>query len=140
MAGHRGRGRGVTKKPALLEQAAVLLAKDVSASIAYYQDKLGFKATGTWGEPPEFAILKRDGCRIMIGKIKAGQEITPNWKQRDGLWNAYFWVNDAKALYVEMKAAGAIMDYGPELQPYGVLEFGIRDLDGHDIGFGQDLD
>jgi uncharacterized glyoxalase superfamily protein PhnB len=49
-------------------------------------------------------------------------------------------VRDARALFAEMAAAGAIMDYGPELQPYGVLEFGVRDLDGHDIGFGQDMD
>jgi uncharacterized glyoxalase superfamily protein PhnB len=126
--------------PQILEQAAVLLTKDVSASITYYADKLGFKATGTWGEPPEFAILKRDGCRLMLGKVKAGQEITPYWKQRDGLWNAYFWVRDAKALFEEMKLAGAMIDYELETKPYGVLEFGIRDLDGHDIGFGQDLD
>jgi uncharacterized glyoxalase superfamily protein PhnB len=132
----------VSKKvaPQILEQAAVLLAKDVSASIAYFAEKLGFKATGTWREPPEFAILKRDGCRLMLGKVKAGQEITPYWKQRDGLWNAYFWVRDAKALFQEMKQAGAIIDYELETKPYGVLEFGIRDLDGHDIGFGQDLD
>jgi uncharacterized glyoxalase superfamily protein PhnB len=132
----------VNKKvaPQILEQAAVLLATNVSASISYFQDKLGFKATGTWGEPPEFAILKRDGCRLMLGKVKAGQDITPYWKQRDGLWNAYFWVRDAKALFEEMKQAGAIIDYELETKPYGVLEFGIRDLDGHDIGFGQDLD
>ena len=126
--------------PKILAQAAVLLASDVPASIAYFRDKVGFKATGTWGEPPEFAILKRDGCRLMLGKVKDGQDITPNWKKRDGLWNAYFWVNDAKALFTEMKLAGAIIDYGLETKPYGVLEFGIRDLDGQDIGFGQDMD
>jgi uncharacterized glyoxalase superfamily protein PhnB len=126
--------------PRILEQASVLLAKDVPATIAYFNDKVGFKATGIWGEPPEFAILKRDGCRLMIGKVKDGQEIIPHWKQRAGLWNAYFWVSDAKALFAEMKLAGAIIDYELETKPYGVVEFGIRDLDGHDIAFGQDLD
>jgi hypothetical protein len=31
------------------------------------------------------------------------------------------------------------MDYGPCAQPYGVPEFVIQDLDGHDVGFGQVL-
>jgi uncharacterized glyoxalase superfamily protein PhnB len=53
------------------------------------------------------------------------------------MWNAYFWVEGADELYAEMKAKGAKMDYGPCTQPYGVREFGIQDLDGHDIGFGQ---
>jgi uncharacterized glyoxalase superfamily protein PhnB len=130
----------ISSGPNIIEQATVLLASDVPATIAYFRDKVGFQATGIWGEPPEFAILKRDGCRLMIGKVKDGQEIIPNWKKRDGLWNAYFWVKDAKALFAEMKKAGAIIDYELETKPYGVLEFGIRDLDGHDIAFGQDLD
>jgi hypothetical protein len=29
------------------------------------------------------------------------------------------------------------MDYGPCTQPYGVREFGIQDLDEHDVSFGQ---
>ncbi len=126
--------------PQLVCQGSVLLVGDVSASLRYFVEKVGFKAAGTWGEPPEFAILRRDECRLMIGKVKTGQPIVPFWQQRDGLWNAYFWVRDAKALHAEMKAAGAIMDYGPEIKPYNVLEFGIRDLDDQDIGFGQDLD
>jgi hypothetical protein len=29
------------------------------------------------------------------------------------------------------------MGYGPCTQPYGVRKFGIQDLDGHNIAFGQ---
>jgi hypothetical protein len=68
-----------------------------------------------------------------------GDKIVPFWKIRDKTPNAYFWVDDADALYAEMKAKGARMDYGPCTQPYGIREFGIQDLDEHDIGFGQVL-
>ena len=40
---------------------------------------------------------------------------------------------------MELKERGALIDYDLGEQPYGVLEFGIQDLDDHDIGFGQDL-
>jgi hypothetical protein len=58
-------------------QAAVLLVRDVSASIAYWKDKLGFGNPSTWGEPPGFAILNRDHARIMLGKANADHTIIP---------------------------------------------------------------
>lgn len=120
-------------------QAAVLISKDVPGAIAFWRDKLGFAVTGTWGEPPGFAILRRDGARVMIGAAKPDVDIVPYWKQREGLWNAYFWVDDARAVFAEMKASGATLDYDLCEQPYGVLEFGVQDPDGHDIAFGQIL-
>ena len=35
---------------------------------------------------------------------------------------------------------GATIDYEPRIEEYGVKEFGIQDLDGYDIAFGQDLE
>jgi catechol 2,3-dioxygenase-like lactoylglutathione lyase family enzyme len=121
----------------ITSQAAVILVRDVPASITYWAEKLGFKETGKWGEPAEFAILKRDNARIMLGKSKPDHVIVPHWQARPGTWNAYFWVDDAKAMFEELSMRGAIIDYGLELKEYGVLEFGIRDLDGQDIGFGE---
>ena len=125
-------------KGKLLEQAPVLLVRDVPKSIAYWRDCLGFGAS-TFGDPPVFAILRRDSCHMMLADAPADHEIVPYWKVRDSTWNAYFWVDDAKAFFAEFKAKGAIIDYEPYKAPYGVLEFGIQDLDGHDIAFGQDL-
>lgn len=56
------------------------------------------------------------------------------------MWNVYFWVDDSAALYEELKKRGATIDYELCNQPYGCREFGIQDLDGYDIAFGQDLD
>jgi uncharacterized glyoxalase superfamily protein PhnB len=123
--------------PRITGQAAVLLVRDVSASIAYWKDKLGFGNPSTWGEPPEFAILNRDHARIMLGKANADHTIVPFWQARSGLCNAYFWVNDAKAMFAEMKERGALIEFELELQEYGVLEFGVRDLDGQAISFGE---
>ena len=123
----------------LLEQAPVLLVKDLEASVAYWRESLGFKAR-LYGEPPGFAILKRDACFLMLSLAPDDHEIVPNWKIVDKMWNAYFWVDDAKALYKEFVAKDAKIDYTLCEQPYNVLEFGIQDLDGHDIAFGQDLE
>ena len=75
----------------------------------------------------------------MLAKAHDPAHVVPYWKLLDKMWNAYFWCDDADALCAEMKGRGAIIDYGPCTQPYGVREFGIQSPDGHDIGFGQIL-
>jgi uncharacterized glyoxalase superfamily protein PhnB len=123
----------------ITDHANILISKDVSAAMSFWTERLGFTVTGTWGEPVGFAILKRDGAFVMLGQAKPGADIVPYWKQRDALWNAYFWVDDARAMFEEIKGRGARIDYELCTQPYGVLEFGVQDLDGHDIAFGEVL-
>lgn len=129
---------GVVGMPKLTGTAAVLIVKDVVASVDYFRKAVGFEAK-TWGDPPHFAICQRDGQRLMLAQAKNESDIQPFWHLVPCLWNAYFWVDDAAALFEELKQRGARIDYELCTQPYNVREFGIQDLDGHDIGFGQVL-
>ena len=52
----------------------------------------------------------------------------------------HFWVDDAHAVYEELVKRGAKVECEPSLKPYQVLEFNVRDLDGHAIGIGQATD
>lgn len=125
-------------KAKLISQAPVLLVSDLEKSVAYWRENVGFKAQ-LWGEPVDFAILRRDACVLMLSQKPDDHVIVPHWKIVNNMWNAYFWVDDAKSLYDEFAASGAKIDYHLHEKPYGVMEFGIQDPDGHDIAFGQDL-
>jgi hypothetical protein len=125
--------------PKVTASAPVLLVSDVVASANYFRDCAGFQYDQFFGEPPSFCICRRDGHYLMLGQVDDPQKIVPFWKIREKMCGAYFWVDDADGLHAEMKASGAKMDYGPCTQPYGVREFGIQDLDGNDISFGQVL-
>ena len=127
-------------KPKLQAVAPILLVRDVVASANYFRDRVGFHYDKLWGEPPTFCILHRDGLHLMLAQPGEGVTLTPHWKVLDKMWNAYFWVNDAKALYEEFKSRGAKIDYELCDKPYGCLEFGIQDLDDHDIAFGQNIE
>jgi len=127
-------------KPKIIGSAPILLVKDVVASADYYRDKVGFSYERFWGEPPCFCILWRDSFHLMLSQVADEKFIVPHYKVVEKLWNVYFWVNDADVLYEELKARGANIDYELCDQPYGCREFGIQDLDGYDIAFGQDLD
>ena len=123
----------------ILTGAPVLLVRDVVAAANYFRDCLGFDYDRFWGAPADFCMVHRDGNTVMLSQAPADAVLKPNWQVVPGMWNAYFWVEDAKALYKEFQDRGAKIDYHLGLKPYGVLEFGIQDLDGHDIAFGQNV-
>jgi len=127
-------------KPRIVGSAPILLVRDVVASANYYRDKVGFSYQRFWGEPACFCILWRDDYHLMLSQVEGPNAIVPHYKVVENLWNVYFWVDDADAMYHELKGRGATIDYELCNQPYGCREFGIQDLDGYDIAFGQDLD
>ena len=125
--------------PKIVSSAPVLIVSDVVASAEYFRECVGFGDTELYNEPPTFAICNRDGHYLMLAEVEDPTQIRPHWQIVDKLWNAYFWVDDVEELYQELTEAGAKIDYSLCTQPYGVREFGIQDLDGHDIAFGQVL-
>jgi catechol 2,3-dioxygenase-like lactoylglutathione lyase family enzyme len=125
------------KSPQLLRSSPYFPVADVKRSAAYYERVFGFLSEYSAGDPPEFAIASRDGLSIMLRRVRAPDLIVPNEKQ-GGTWDAFFWVRDAKALHAELTANGAVVVYGPTVQlAYHMLEFAVRDPDGHVLGFGE---
>jgi catechol 2,3-dioxygenase-like lactoylglutathione lyase family enzyme len=123
----------------LLRSAPYFPVADVEQSAAHYERVLGFKREYIAGNPPEFAILSRDGLPIMLRRVGAPEHISPNEKQ-GGTWDAFFWVSDARALHAELRDSGADVVYGPLVQEaYHMEEFAVRDRDGYVLGFGQAL-
>ena len=129
----------MAQTPKLIGSAPVLLVADVVKAANYYRDQLGFAYDRFWGEPPNFCMVQRDGFIVMLAQACAGTPLTPHWKIVHQMWNAYFWCDAVEALHAEFVKRGAKIDYGLSHKPYGIKEFGIQDLDGHDIAFGQKI-
>ena len=126
-------------EPQLVRSAPYFPVADVAASAAHYENVLGFKREYVAGEPPQFAILSRDGLAIMLRVVDEPSRISPNERQ-GGTWDAFFWVRDVQSLYEELKAKGADVVYGPIVQAsYGMKEFAARDREGYVLGFGQSI-
>jgi len=49
-------------------------------------------------------------------------------------------VNDVDAYYKEIADRGASVAKEPTNQPYGIREFGVSDVNGVGIVFGQEID
>src|ERR1043165_978628 len=108
--------RNKLKSTNLLGIAPYFLVRDVMKSGAFYRDVLGFNFDKTWGEPPCFTIVDRDGLHLMLSQTSA--EIRPNRRiecgEEENVWQAYFWVRDVEALRQEFIAKGAKIIRGPE--------------------------
>src|SRR5436309_1588034 len=80
----------------------VFFTMNIPATLSYYTDKLGFQCTGTWQDPPVYAIVVRDDHAI---HFRCAEPPAPNPdKYHDELLDAYIFVDDADALYAEFAA------------------------------------
>jgi predicted enzyme related to lactoylglutathione lyase len=117
-----------SSNPAQFVQGApVLHVRDVPATAAFYRDRLGF----TWDFGDEtYAVVWRDNSAIHFVKDADGPR---------GV-HLFQWVKDVDAYYREIVGRGAEVAAAPADQPYGLREFGVRDINGVGIVFGQDIE
>ena len=87
-----------------------MLVADIERSVAYYRDRLGFECE-TYGDPPDFASARRDEATLLLALCREPEQIVPNWRIVDKVWNAYIRVDDADAVYAEVQRRGAGIDY-----------------------------
>ena len=109
-----------------LQGAPVLHVRDVKATATYYRDRLGF----TWDFGDEsYAVVWRDNSAIHLAK-----------DDRDPAGVHLFqWVKDVDSYHDEIVDRGAEIIRGLENQTYGLRDFVVRDVNGLDIVFGQDI-
>ena len=117
-----------SSNPAQFVQGApVLHVPDVPATAAFYRDRLGF----AWDFGDEtYAVVWRDNSAIHLVKdadVPSGVHL-------------FQWVKDVDAYYREIVERGAEVAAAPADQPYGLREFGVRDINGVGIVFGQDIE
>lgn len=110
----------------------VLAVPGLKRAVAYYRDLLGFDLL--WEVPGQWACLGRDRASVMLGECP--DEVPPS-ALGDHAYFAYFEVDDARALFDELRGRGVTLRSEIEDQPWGQREFAVETPDGHRIMFGQ---
>ena len=77
----------VSTKPKLVAAEPQLFVADIDASCAFFRDRLGFSIVFTYGEPPYYAEVKRDGVRLNLRCVE-GHAIDPLLRDRKELLSA----------------------------------------------------
>jgi catechol 2,3-dioxygenase-like lactoylglutathione lyase family enzyme len=126
-----------TVKPVLTSAYPQLFVADIKASCDFYTEKLGFKITILYGEPPFYAHVARDGATLILRYVDR-PVFDAELREREELLSAEACVNTAdeiKGLFLEFQAAGVPFFQTLKLMPWGARNFIIRDPDGNLVLF-----
>lgn len=122
----------IATSPVLSSIAAELYVKDVKASCAFFE-KLGFAVVFTYGEPPFYGQVKRDGARLDLRMI-CEPVFVGDIREREGLLAASMAVDSAaeiRELFRRFQAAGVEFHQTLKQEPWGARAFIVRDPDGN---------
>jgi catechol 2,3-dioxygenase-like lactoylglutathione lyase family enzyme len=119
-------------KPILLAAEPQLFVADIGASCEFYTKKLGFTVAFTYGEPPFYGQVFRDGARLNLRHL---DEPAFRPELRGDLLSASIVLDDAKPLFLEFQAAGVVFHQGLKTEPWGARTFIVGDPDGNLILF-----
>jgi catechol 2,3-dioxygenase-like lactoylglutathione lyase family enzyme len=117
--------------------AACFPVADISATIRWYEEQLGFVADPFPDqEPYVFAILARDGVEIFLQRVEGYQKPDLNRARPGGVWDAYIRTEGVKDLYESVREEAEIIQ-PLRRQPYGAWEFEVKDVNGYVLVFSE---
>ena len=107
-----------------------LYVRDIVASSEFYSTKLGFSVAFTYGEPPFYAQVFRDGARLNLRQVDS-PVVDPIRRDAEQLLAASITLEDAKPLFVEYQHGGVEFAQPLRTEPWGARTFVVRDPDGN---------
>lgn len=119
--------------PLLSHSATILPVSDVSASMAFYVDQLGFDLTFKWQDPPTYAVIKSGEISIHLSLKEAGDKISQEHVR------LLIFAHDVDGVYRQCQQNGVPIHSEIGDRDYGMRDFDITDPDGHVIGFSQEI-
>jgi catechol 2,3-dioxygenase-like lactoylglutathione lyase family enzyme len=124
--------------PTLVAAEPQLYVSDVVASSEFYSRMLGFSVAFTYGEPPFYGQVFRDGVRLNLRHVDA-PVVDPGRRDTEQLLAASITLADAEPLFVEYQNAGVEFVQPLRTEPWGARTFVVRDPDGNLLLFaGRD--
>ncbi len=105
----------------------------MAETVAFYRE-LGFELTGCHPDAaaPSWAELRRDSVTLQFHtEPSAGTPTSP-------VCSGTFYIFPASVEALAAEFRGKVdFAWGPEVMPYGMLEFGIRDPNGYFLAFSE---
>jgi len=97
----------------------------VAAAVAHYRDVLGFRINY---QQDDLGVMDRDEITVVL---------IPRAGRHTGIGSAYIYIENADALYAELRAKGANVQGEPVSHPWGLRDFEVLDLARNQLRFGQ---
>ena len=121
--------------PTVLAAEPQLFVSEIDRSCRFYVEKLGFKIGFSYGKPPFYAQVYRDGGRLNLRKV-GGPVFDGEFRSREhDALSATLILDDAKPLFLEFQKADVTFHQTLKTEPWGARTFIVQDPDGNLICF-----
>ncbi|MEM1049976.1 MAG: VOC family protein [Pseudomonadota bacterium] len=124
-----------TRASTIVAAEPQLFVSDMASACRFYAEKLGFSIGFSYGDPPFYAQVCRDGACLNLRQVD-GPVFDDDLRSRvpDAL-SATLILDDAKPLFLEFRKANITFHQTLRTEPWGARTFIVRDLDGNLICF-----
>jgi uncharacterized glyoxalase superfamily protein PhnB len=117
-----------------------LMVEDVTATVAFYRDVLGFTVGDTAMDEGAlvWATVSADAVSVMFQARRSLEQELPQLKGQpiSASQTLYIGVDDADALYQRVRSTAQVIK-APQTTSYGAREFYIQDPSGYILGFSS---
>ena len=111
--------------------APTISVADITRSVTFYTEALGFQKVFENGDPVGFVILEKDAAELHLSLLKGHKATAQNV--------AHMMVEDAGALYQQLETKKVKIVKAIRDADFGLRCFVLADPDGNRIDVGQDL-
>jgi catechol 2,3-dioxygenase-like lactoylglutathione lyase family enzyme len=119
----------------ILHAEPQLFVADIASAIRFYGDVLGFEVAFVHGDPPFYAQVVRDGARLNL-RHSDRPALSENFRQTEpDALSATFVLDDAAALFAELRRAGVTFHQPLHREAWGAQTFIVADPDGNLLCF-----
>jgi uncharacterized glyoxalase superfamily protein PhnB len=124
----------IAEPPIFKSVIPILFVRDVTASAAFFREKLGFSEDFLHGSPPFYGAVSRNGIWIHLRLVQEPYFAVAAAKEKS-LILASIEVSNVQGLFEEFKARGVEFAQPLTKQAWGGTDFHVRDPDGNVISF-----
>ena len=119
----------------LVHSEPQLFVSDLEEACRFYVAKLGFAVAFSYGEPPFYAQVHRDGARLNLRWTSRRPFDREFVQLEEDPLCATIALDDAKPLFLEYERSGVDFHQRLRTEPWGARTFIVRDPDGNLICF-----
>ena len=112
-----------------------LFVSDLEAARAFYVGKLGFKVVLSYGEPPFWAQVARDGGCLNLRSVELPVFDSGFRSREPDAVSATLTLDEAEPLFREFQKAGVAFRQTLRTEEWGARTFIVEDPDGNLIAF-----
>jgi uncharacterized glyoxalase superfamily protein PhnB len=119
------------RKVTLVAAEPQLFVTHIRTSCKFFVEKLGFSIVFSYGDPPYYAQVGRDGVRLNLRCVEA-TVVGSTVRDQEELLSASITVataDEIKLLFLEFQSAGVSFHQTLKKQPWGAKNFVVKDPD-----------